>query len=92
MTHWHECDECAGTGRIVTPYRNSGEAFGGWNETRCDNCDGDGGWEGEPICEMCEKEMPQGVCLDCMSPDELAAFTAPAIDIAPDTGWPRIAA
>ena len=64
---WHECETCDGSGRILEAYRNAGERYGGYQETCCDECEGDGGYFAEPVCDCCELPLTNGVCLPCLS-------------------------
>lgn len=62
---WEECEACNGTGRQLESFRYSGEAYGGYVETCCDDCDGDGGWFAEPMCPFCEVPLTSGICQGC---------------------------
>ena len=63
---WTECEACAGTGRILSEFRYSGEAYGGLNESRCDECNGGGGELVEAMCLCCDGPLDEhGWCCAC---------------------------
>ena len=57
-TEWRACDDCSGFGHFRDAIRVAGEWLDGdFGETRCENCDGLGGWE---ACTWCGKPEAQG--------------------------------